>query len=308
MIPLNQSSQTPEITEANWTSKFDPAIVHAVNNDRDPQAALHQKLFIGLLTATVEAWRRGSTPRRRTTAAIASCIPLAAAGAYALLWVIQGAMSQWLPAWTDRALYLAAGAVALVALCLRSSTKNTQIDLLAGPLWKRIRLGRLEFPFDQRRLGWTTGCLAALFGLQAGLINLSDGHAGLSAAHGFRESVLLTLDNLLHGILLDAGELYGLRLGHEIEHSSLSATVFLVFRVAFDVLVGLSIFLWYRGRELQKLVHDFPDGTPDAGAVCRWIEDVVRAQRTGSPAMVSNASFYKWSGPFFPIVMTMWRS
>ena len=56
------------------------------------------------------------------------------------------------------------------------------------------------------------------------------------------ECTLLTLNNACHGIFLDTFELYNLDWGKKPEHNYWSATIFYVFRLAFDAFALLYLF------------------------------------------------------------------
>jgi hypothetical protein len=138
----------------------------------------------------------------------------------------------------------------------------------------RFRLGRCEAATDVRRLAWCLLMLATLFGLQAALLQFTD--IGFESRYGLADSILLTIDNVLHGILFDFCELYDINFGPAWDHNVSTATVFLLFRVAFDVLIGVALYLWYRNHEVQQFLEDCPTQTANPSQVGAWIDDLMR--------------------------------
>jgi hypothetical protein len=274
---MSESAESTRQTESIWEAQFDPQLIEFARSRTDQDVSLHQDVALALLAGSARAYRRGSSRRTETAWKTVIGLPVFTGAAYGVVWVARLASRVVLPGWTDWVLFAVSGAAVVAAFMIRRSTRDSRIDIAGRPKWDRFRLGRIEFPFDQQRLRRTASLAALLLGFQAGLVDLTVSHAGLSGVETSKDAWLATIDNVMHGILLDAGELYGLRFGPELEHSTLSATVFLVFRIALDILVGISVYHWYRGHELQKFIRDFPRDAIDANSVCRWIEDVVRA-------------------------------
>jgi len=46
--------------------------------------------------------------------------------------------------------------------------------------------------------------------------------------------------------------------------------------VAFDVLIGVALYLWYRSHEVQRFLYDCPGEITQRSQLCLWIDDVFR--------------------------------
>lgn len=102
--------------------------------------------------------------------------------------------------------------------------------------------------------GWTVYSLllGSMIGIQVQLLFLTPDHGGLDISGEWQQCSGIAVDNVCHGVFLDACELYDVRFGERVTHSRMSATFFFLFRTASDALVIILIAaLWYR----RKVVH-----------------------------------------------------
>jgi hypothetical protein len=254
---------------------FDPAIVRRSQILAVDGATPYQALIGSLLAETVTAYRQRSSfrmARRSMSWAIAG--PVVAGATYAVMglarWMIDLAGIRQ----ADSVLVGLAGVIVLMALASRRGASSRCVDLSGHPRVNRLKLGSWEAATDLRRIVRYLLMVALLYGLQTSLLQFAE--IGFDEQYGFLDSLLLTLDNMLHGVLFDFCELYGIHFGPEWEHNARTATVFLVFRIAFDGLIGVSLYLWYRSHEVQQIIKECPEEITRRSELCVWIDDVLR--------------------------------
>lgn len=119
----------------------------------------------------------------------------------------------------------------------------------------RLIIGRFESLLQLGRLLAVTGLL---FGLSFAVIYFNSQSLGF-ARLDFRQSLLIALDNFCHAAFLDVFELYGLKLTDPVQHSDVSAPVFLAFRTAIDFVILYAVYLVLRRRHLKSTLLRFPD-------------------------------------------------
>lgn len=152
-----------------------------------------------------------------------------------------------------------------------------------------VKEGSVGFVVDGGRVvGWTLGRLRAVFsvgepatlglffgaafGMQWGLLLWAPGHGGLPIEGGAGETFLLTADNVLHGVLLDFAELYDLRVGERVAHTTGSATVFAVSRLAYDAIALLFAWEVYQRVKMRGFYRGFPADLRRADDLLAWLD------------------------------------
>ncbi len=136
-----------------------------------------------------------------------------------------------------------------------------------------VRIGRLDSIFRPRRLQTGIGLLGLLFGLEVGVINAANEHLGFGDRDTIGDQTLIAIDNICYGALLDTFELYGISVTQPVEHTTASATVFLVFRTASDVLILFLIFVLIQRRRFKGIVARFPIRVePGTEELVHWID------------------------------------
>ena len=167
--------------------------------------------------------------------------------------------------------YGVAAASLVVAIFIRIRATSSWISFAPGHPISRLRLGRLESVFHPRRLRATIGLIGLLLGLELGVLQGASEHLGLADREELGDQTLIALDNLCYGALLDVFELYGLSLTDPVEHTPVSATVFLVFRTTSDVLIVFLLFVVFQRRSMRSLLDRFPDETANREALIAWL-------------------------------------
>lgn len=195
--------------------------------------------------------------------------------------VLTMSLAAWTIALVDRGgsgsstalLYAVPFLVLIFARGLRSLAEEAKIpfQVREGAIdgW---RLGRLDEVFQvaaPSTLGLFLGCC---FGFMWGLLYHAAGHTGLAIDGSLGTCFLLTLDNFLHGVLLDTCELYDLRVGEKLTHTTLSATVFYLFRLAFDALVLLLGYELFQRWRLRRFFAGYPWDPQRVEEVLAWLE------------------------------------
>jgi hypothetical protein len=136
----------------------------------------------------------------------------------------------------------------------------------------RFRLGRLNDVFSAGAPGTLGLFFGVAFGAFWGLLVWSPGQGGVGAAGGVWSCFLLAADNVLHGVLLDAAELYDLRVGDKVTHTTASATVFGIARLAFDGLALLFAWEVYQRVGLRRFYNGFPDDPRRPDDLLAWLD------------------------------------
>lgn len=148
---------------------------------------------------------------------------------------------------------------------LRRGAKRSKNATIAG-----FCLGNVDQVFDPRNLRLVVFSFFFLVVVQVTLLSFTRNHCGIAFDGKFVSSLLLTLDNLLHGILFDIGELYGLNLGDRIEHNFWSASIFLFFRLSYDAMFLLFLYLVWRRWTARGLFRGLPATSKE---LIRWLEN-----------------------------------
>jgi hypothetical protein len=239
----------------------------------------NQKLLSALLLRTLRSYRRGwfrssegGVGTLRLLVGVFMVISVAA-------WVLMatGARTVYRPTFnTDVGFYSMTfvGVACLLAIRLLWSFPGT-VTLVRGrsrsekePRISRLCLGQIDHFLDPKNLNLVLFSFLFLVVMQVTLLSFTRNHCGIPFDGDFLTSFLLTLDNLFHGIFLDVCELYGLRLGDKIEHNSWSASFFLFFRLGYDAMFLLVIYLGWQRWSTRKLFRRLPG---DSAELVAWL-------------------------------------
>ena len=130
-------------------------------------------------------------------------------------------------------------------------------------------LGKIDQILDSRSLRLVVFSFGFLLVMQVTLLGFTRDHCGINFDGNFVTSLLLTLDNFFHGVLLDVCELYGLNLAGHIEHNYWSASFFLFFRLGYDAMVLLFVYLAWQRWSARRLLPVVP---ANCAELIRWLE------------------------------------
>ncbi|SIN67997.1 hypothetical protein SAMN05444166_0045 [Singulisphaera sp. GP187] len=187
--------------------------------------------------------------------------------------VLLAALSRWADIDLEYALYAIPLFILLFAHWHKSLEREREIVFhFDDGRVDGLELGRLHEIFETSEPSTLGLFLGICFGAQVGLLQFTPDHAGLPILGGFAESALLTLNNACHGIFLDTFELYNLDWGKKPEHNYWSATIFYVFRLAFDAFALLYVYGAYRRYRLRLLFQGFPNDPRRVDEFLDWIE------------------------------------
>jgi hypothetical protein len=143
-----------------------------------------------------------------------------------------------------------------------------------GDTPQQLQLGKLDEVLDIANPAVTGFFLGACFGFQVGLLYFTFNHGGLGEAGGLGHCILLTVDNLCHGIFLDTCELYDINFAGRVEHGWVSATVYYIFRIAFEASAFLLAYQIYQRRHARHLFDDYPENDDDRAQFADWLVKV----------------------------------
>lgn len=187
--------------------------------------------------------------------------------------VLLDALSRWADADLDYVLYAIPLFIFFFARWSKSLEREREIAFhFEGGRVNGLELGRLHEIFETAEPSTMGLFFGICFGVQIGLLQFTPDHGGLPIVGGWVECALLTLDNACHGIFLDTFELYNLDRGEKPNHTYWSATIFYVFRLAFDAFALLYIFGAYRRYRLRLLFRGFPHDPRRLDDLLDWIE------------------------------------
>lgn len=173
----------------------------------------------------------------------------------------------------DWVLYAPVAVFVLAARALKSSAEESafKAELHEGRM-DHWRLGRLKDIFHVGEPASLALYFGGCFGFQWGLLAGTSSNAGLDLGAGWGQCLLLTLDNLCHGIFFDFCELYDLNWGPKLKHTTWSATVFSTFRLTYDALVVLFVYVLYQRFRLRRLMWYVPNDPRSFGDVMAWLQ------------------------------------
>ena len=135
--------------------------------------------------------------------------------------------------------------------------------------------GRLDTILDSIANSAICFFLGMVLAAQISLIMYHETHLGLGESISFWQATVLSLDNLLHGICLDVMEMYHITLSPlEGQRSTLTTTLFLVFRLGYDALFLMWLFTLYQRHQARELFKSYPKGKQtEVEPVLRWIQE-----------------------------------
>jgi len=240
----------------------------------------NRRLIAALLLSTLRGYRFGSTWRedpgtRRFRVLVAVFMAISV-----LAWVLlsSGLQRVYRPTFnTDVAFYTmtVVGVICLVSIRLLWSFPGSITFLRKGarsgakPPIAGLCLGKIDHVLDSRSLRLVVFSFLFLLVMQVTLLGFTRDHCGIDFDGNFLTSLLLTLDNLFHGVMLDIGELYGLNLAGKIEHNYWSASFFLFFRLGYDAMFLLFVYLAWQRWTARGLLRGLPTNSQE---LIRWVE------------------------------------
>jgi hypothetical protein len=184
-------------------------------------------------------------------------------------------------------LYLGTAVLLLLSHAVHHSAEQRWVNLYQGGKLSRrldsdavaitgMHYGKLWYTtesFNAHALGMV---LLVLFITQAILTRFSQDHVGIAGIASFRDAALVSLDNLLNGLLFDVFELYNIHISKMPENAlPWTATILMLFRTLYGVICALIVVSLYRRRKLAKLYENYP-GSKDLNQFLDWMESLCR--------------------------------
>ena len=188
-------------------------------------------------------------------------------------------MTSWIiPSWSDGVLY---GCVFFFLLC--SSLIKLVFDSEATTLKKnregeveRLSLGRINDIIDDGAFYATLTILMGLLACQSTLLYWTSDHLGFAGLSTFKEALMISLDNFMHGVFLDIFEMYDIHLVPATGEKTLwTSTIFLLFRLLYDAFTLLWLYLLYQRYRMRSFFRSFPEAG-GVDALTSWMERVCR--------------------------------
>jgi hypothetical protein len=258
-----------------------------------PGVSYHRKVLHALLAQSFVYYGRAF--RRARNWLLLAVMPVVGAAAGLAAIAVTYFAGHWLLGdWTDVALYDVALLAAVLVGLRRWRTRDAAIRLAldaTGKAHDRIVLGRLDEALELRQIRHVLAALAGLAGMQTGILYYSHDHLGLAGADSLRTCAWLTLDNVCHGVFLDVFDLYDLHLADPPQHTAWSASIFLAFRVGYDLLFLVLIYHVYLACSVLHLTKKVPEPSGDLGAFAGWLESNCRHERSSPRRFFDEMAF-----------------
>lgn len=255
-------------------------IVERVRGLKSDELLLEQKVIYVLLSNTLAGYSKEESDFGIGFRTIVG-YPFWLFGGGALGWLsLQFAhlICHWLIGdWTDWVLYVlvAVGLLCVVVMKEMASDGFIEFDQDADNNWaiRGLKLGRLHEVLNSESVA-VTAILGMIFGAQAGLIRYASHHMGAGDVQDFQQAFFLTLDNFCRGLFLDIFDVYQIYFAHPVEHTTWTATGYLIFRCSMNVLVLLSLYLIWSHIRLRKLLADVPTEPMGYQRLLEWLRDI----------------------------------
>ena len=221
----------------------------------NPSLSPNQRLILGLIT------RGYQSEHNLVRSMVGTCILSAircliyASLSYGVCYLLSLFSVDWL-------LYVVAILMLLLALFVRIGVSSpTDISLRRTNKGRldAFELGRMSQLFDTGPSAIAVAVAGMAFGAHIGLLHFTATHMGVDHVGGFVDSLQIATNNLCHGVFFHAMELYGINVGAPTETLAFwPATVFLVFRLAYDAMLIIFVLLIWRRFRVRKLFGDLP--------------------------------------------------
>ena len=204
-------------------------------------------------------------------------------------------LTHWLiPSWTDGVLYSGVFFFLLCSSLIKMMFDSEETDLKknkAGEV-ERLSLGRINDILDDGAFYATLTILMGLLACQSILLYRVSDHLGFAEISTFREALVISLDNFMHGVFLDVFEMYDIHLSSAKGEKTLwSSTIFLIFRLLYDAFMLLWLYILYQRYRMRKLFKDFPKAG-GVSAFTDWMERVCRQDASWLRKFVDELLFF----------------
>ena len=268
------------VAEEEFGSRYATPVQDVYDSLEGTSLSANQKLVSALLLNTLRGYRRGHFRRSEAGTGLLRLLVVVFIAISILAWVLmaRGARAVYRPTFnTDVGFYSMTllGVICLSAIRLLWSFPGT-VTLAKGRTGRGkeasisgFHLGQIDHFLDPKDLNLVVFSLTFLIVMQVTLLSFTRNHCGIAFDGSFLTSLLLTLDNVFHGIFLDVCELYGLRLAGKIEHNYWSASFFLFFRLGYDAMFLLLVYLGWQKWSTRKLFRELPKNSDELVA---WLD------------------------------------
>jgi len=276
-----QASPQPDLV---IPEQFSEAIAHLARSINAPTLSINQRTVYALTARSLNRYRRSSFGGAFLLVIILGLTILAGfVGGLVALSVVYGPVRLVFGYCPNLLLYLGCIAIITGSVWIRLRRHSNTVEL--SQVKKRtdhFRLGRLHRVLRWERTTVVGASIGALFGAQTAALFYSSNHLGLSFDGNFVSCLMISLDNVCHGIFLDSFELWKLSVSDvDYHHTFVSATMFLIFRIMFDVFFVLVFFHYVQRSRMSQLFDRFPaDRLLDPTALVNWIGSITKDDET----------------------------
>jgi hypothetical protein len=193
-------------------------------------------------------------------------------------------LSGFLGDWMNYGLYLVPLIIVPICIIARFAAEDSGVSLNKRRDWlperpDRVALNPFDFIFNTAAQAAYATLFLTNFLCQVAILRWTPNHGGLAITSDLRESILLTFDNLCHGVFFDTFELYAIRIAPAFQHTNFSATVFWLFRLAFDGMAIIFIYDLYLKYRYRRFLDGSPGPSSTPAELATWIEQLCADRR-----------------------------
>ena len=142
----------------------------------------------------------------------------------------------------------------------------------------RIILGKVEKILSNRTISFLVITMGLALSIQTSMIWLHSSHMGYGADISFLKAFLISLDNLLHGVCLDAFEIYGITIAQSLEDLPfIHKTLVFGFRLIYDACFITGGFLLFKRIQMKSLIMSIP-AQPTMEQFREWMDNVTQSE------------------------------
>ena len=187
----------------------------------------------------------------------------------------------------DWGIFLVIGFIGTIAYKAKSLTESSQISLYMDTIddekgerkvIDRLVLGKVEKILNNRMISFLVITMGLALSIQTSMVWLHSGHMGYGPEVSFLKAILISFDNLLHGVCLDAFEIYGIAIAQSLEELPfVHKTLVFGFRLIYDACFITGGFLLFKRFQMKSLIMSIP-AQPTMEQFREWMDNVTQSE------------------------------
>jgi hypothetical protein len=139
-------------------------------------------------------------------------------------------------------------------------------------------LGKVEKILNNRTISFLVITMGLALSIQTSMVWLHSSHMGYGPDVPFLKAILISLDNLLHGVCLDAFEIYGITIAQSLEDLPfIHKTLVFGFRLIYDACFITGGFLLFKRFQMKSLIMSIP-AKPTMEQFREWMDNVTQSE------------------------------